>query len=443
MADDVIRIAAKHTAAGRFDEAAATLSAGLRHDHRAHAVRYELGLVEAQRGDLAAAEKAVRAAIAAGGNVYARGLGHILAKAGKLDEAELWLNRAVQSNANDAWALANLGALYGDQRKHDQAIASLQRALLIQPDFPWARAAFDRLSGERNFLQSVRSAYREFAGRNGLDPDLEAAGDAIVEFPSAPLDSNGKPRFVMRIPASMILRDLGAAHLFYQEVAGRGYEFALRRFLELHVESDDVFIDVGAHWGVHALTCATRWPHAVTVLAIEAHPANCARLREWVQGNGLETDIEVISKAIGEREGSAHMRVNASSMGHSLGPEGIEVEMTTLDALLADRDWMRWRRVILKVDVEGYEMEALAGATRLFSTCDVAAVIWEMSELREASEQWDRQHAVLAFLTARGFEHFQFEDETQGGALVPLNGEKRAWNVYSLSPRFPRRERYA
>jgi len=443
MSDDVIRIAANHTAAGRLDEAAATLSAALRHDHRAHAVRYELGLVEAQRGDLAAAEQAVRAAIAAGGNIYARGLGHILAKAGKLDEAELWLKRAVQSNANDAWALANLGALYGDQRKHDQAIAMLQRALSVQPNFPWARAACDRLSGERTFLQSVRSAYREFASRKGLDPDLEAAGDATVEFPSAPVDANGNPRFVMRIPASMILKDLGAAHLFYQEVARRGYEFALRRFLELHVESDDVFIDVGAHWGVHALTCATRWPHAVTVLAIEAHPANCARLREWVHSNGLEADIEIIPKAIGEHEGSAHMRVNASSMGHSLGPDGIEVGMTTLDALLADRDWMRWRRVILKIDVEGYEMEALAGATRLFSTCDVAAVIWEMSEFHEPLERTARQNAVSEFLTARGFEHFQFKDETQGGALVPLIRDELAWNVYSLSPRLQRRERYA
>ena len=437
MADDVIRIAAKHTAAGRLDEAAATLSAALRHDHRAHAVRYELGLVEAQRGDLAAAEKAVRAAIAAGGNIYGRGLGHILAKAGKLDEAELWLNRAVQSNANDAWALANLGALYGDQRKHDQAIASLQRALSIQPDFPWARTAFDRLSGERTFLQSVRSTYRAVRGAKRTRTRSRCRRGRLVEFPAAPLDANGKPRFVMRIPASMILGDLGAAHLFYQEVAGRGYEFALRRFLELHVESDDVFIDVGAHWGVHALTCATRWPHAVTVLAIEAHPANCARLREWVQGNGLETDIEIIPKAIGEREGLAHMRVNASSMGHSLGPEGIEVEMTTLDALLADRDWMRWRRVILKIDVEGYEMEALAGATRLFSTCDVGAVIWEMSEFREASEQKIRNDANLRFLSDRGFEHFRFEDDNKGGALGPLVGNERFCNVYSLSRSLP------
>jgi len=50
---------------------------------------------------------------------------------------------------------------------------------------------------------------------------------------------------------------------------------------------------------------------------------------------------------------------------------------------------------------------------------------------------------VSEFLTARGFEHFQFKDETQGGALVPLIRDELAWNVYSLSPRLQRRERYA
>ena len=443
MTNDALAAAAQHSASGHLDKAAETLHEALRSDDCAHAVRYELGLVEAQRGNLSLAEQLLRAAVTSGGNIYARGLGHILAKAGKVDEAEVWLNRALKSNPKDAWALANLGALYGDQRKLDQAIACMQQALSIQPVFPWARSAFERMSAERDFLSAVRTAYVEFAGRNNLDPDVDTAGAAAIEFPSATLDSQGAHRFLMSIPASMIINDLGAAHLFYREVAGNGYEFALRRFLDMQLRSDDVFIDVGAHWGVHALTAATRWPREVAVLAVEAHPASSERLRQWVERNDLESDIEVIPKAIGDRDGIARIELNASSMGHRLGATGMEVAMTTLDTILADRDWLRYRRILMKIDIEGYEMEALAGATRLFSACEIAAVIWELGEFHEQAVRDDRRTATLSYLTHRGFEHFRFADENVGGPLIPLDGSERQCNVYSLALNLPRHERYA
>ena len=150
-------------------------------------------------------------------------------------------------------------------------------------------------------------------------------------------------------PASLVLSDLGAAHLFYREIAERGYEFALRRFLDLTLNSDDVFIDVGAHWGVHSLTAATLLPNQVSVLAIEAHPTNSARLHTWVERNRLEADVEVVPIAVGDREGVAQMRVDGSSMGHSLRERGsdigatttIEIGVTTLDRLLSQRAHLR------------------------------------------------------------------------------------------------------
>lgn len=443
MASDALHLAAKLRAEGRLDEAVTTLSEALRQDSRAHAVRYQLSLIEAQRGNFSEAENLARAAAASGGDAYARGLGHILAKMGKLEEAEVWLARALELNPRDAWAHANLGAVYGDQRKLDKAIACMQRALAIQPDFPWAKSSRDRMLAERNFLKLVRAAYQEFAARNGLDPDPDADPTAEIEFPSTTLDANGKPRFVMQVPASLVLRDLGAAHLFYREVAGRGYEFVLRRFLDLQLRSDDVFIDVGAHWGVHSLTAASRWPAQISVLAIEPHPENGTRLRQWVERNRVEADVEIIEKAIGEREGVAHLRVNASSMGHSLSTDGVAIDMTTLDQLLADREWLRWRRIFLKIDVEGYELEVLSGAHRLFSTCDVAAVIWEMGEFHERSIQEERNKATLDFLNSHRFKHFRFEDENLGGPLLPLQGNQVACNVYSLAPNLDRQERYA
>jgi FkbM family methyltransferase len=291
----------------------------------------------------------------------------------------------------------------------------------------------------------------DFARGKGLDTSPDAAGQAEIEFPSAFLDANGSPRFKMWVPASLVFNDLGAAHLFYHEVTERGYEFSLRRFLDLQLKSDDVFIDVGAHWGVHSLTAATRWPRQVSVLAIEAHPENSKRLRSWVERNGLESDVEVISNAIGDREGVAQMRVDGSSMGHSLRAHGSEfglintigVGITTLDQLLSNRAHLRWRRIILKIDVEGCELEVLLGARQLLSSGDVAAIIWESSDFHERTVQDQRTEAIFDLLNSHEFEHFRMQDGEFGVRLMPLQGKDLLGDIFSLAANFDRKERYA
>src|SRR5689334_3943012 len=98
--------AATMCAEGRYEEAARVLAEALRQNEHAHAVRYELGQIEAQLGHLTSAERLAREAAAAGGDAYARGLGNILGRLGKLDEAELWLRRAVEYDSGDASAYA-------------------------------------------------------------------------------------------------------------------------------------------------------------------------------------------------------------------------------------------------------------------------------------------------------------------------------------------------
>jgi FkbM family methyltransferase len=299
---------------------------------------------------------------------------------------------------------------------------------------------------ERRFFETVRAALTEYARKQGLE---SISGSAEIDIPSASLDANGRPRFTMTLPASLIKSDLGAAHVFYDDVAGRGWEFGLRRFLDLHLASDDVFIDVGAHWGIHSLTAATLYPNQVSVLAIEPHPENCARLRRWVERNQLEADVEVISSAIGDHEGPARLWLSGSSMGHSLrtertepGSTAIDVSVTTIDQLLADRPQLRWRRFFLKIDVEGYELEALTGAQHLFSTESVAAVIWEKSAFHEPAVQARRDDAIWQFLDSRGFEHFRIEHEHLGGRLLPIEDTDVLCNIFSLLPNFEVRERY-
>ena len=246
-------------------------------------------------------------------------------------------------NAGDAESLANLGIVYFRRMKVDEALACTEAALAIKPDFPAAQFNRDQLLGHRQFFVEVRATLMEYMRRRGLDPSTIDSVD--IEFPAALVNANGDPRFTLSVPGSLVLSDLGAAILFQHEVAGRGWEFPLRNFLDAQLRSDDVFIDVGAHWGIHSLTAATtRLSNQVSVLAIEANPENVERLRSWVGRNRLQDVVEVISTAVGDREGTAQLRLNASSMGHSLeehagnaGAPEIAIGVTTLDRIIALR----------------------------------------------------------------------------------------------------------
>jgi FkbM family methyltransferase len=304
----------------------------------------------------------------------------------------------------------------------------------------------DSLELQRRFFAAAAKVLSKHLDTQGLRDVTDATE---VAFPSASLDANAQPRFTMTLTPALIHGDLGAAHVFYHDVVGRGFEFGLRRFLDVHLRSDDVFLDVGAHWGIHALTAATVLPHQVSVVAIEVHPDNVARLRHWVELNRLEGDIEVIGKGIGDRDGEARLWMSGSTMGHSLRTEGQEpgshaigVDVTTIDRVVSDRSHLRWRRFLLKIDVEGSELEALNGAQRLFAQEDVAAVVWEKSAFHAPAEQARRDEAIWAFLDSRGFRHFRMEDENLGGRLLPVENRNVLCNVFSLAPGFAVKERY-
>jgi FkbM family methyltransferase len=111
-----------------------------------------------------------------------------------------------------------------------------------------------------------------------------------------------------------------------------------------------VFIDVGAHWEMLSLSAATRHRGEISVLAIEADPANVTQLLRGIAHNGLTGDIETVAAAAGDKPGTAPL-IGNTTMGNSLYGKGLEgmqqvarglsVPIVTLDGLLAERDGHR------------------------------------------------------------------------------------------------------
>ena len=161
---------------------------------------------------------------------------------------------------------------------------------------------------------------------------------------------------------------------------------ALTPLLETFVTSGSTFVDVGANIGIYTGWAARLAGPGGRVLAFEPVPATREDLKSVVALNRLDT-VEIIPKALGREPGTITLWVvpHASGLTSAVPPEAgsaaaanlqsVAVPQTTLDDELASRGGAA--PTLVKIDVEGYEMAVLEGATRTLSRPDSPAVVFE------------------------------------------------------------------
>ena len=190
------------------------------------------------------------------------------------------------------------------------------------------------------------------------------------------------------------------------------HEPELARLLRLLAGADYGFVDCGANIGYWSVFVASRAGGGKPALAIEASASTFARLSA---NAAPHTDkIEAIHRAIFDRSG-IEVRLNAEAheaRGIAAAGEASNGEVvisTSIDDLLDQRGWME-RRLVVKLDVEGVEREALAGMERALGKG--ALVIYE-------DHGADPTHALTRHVLAeRGLAvHLLLDDR-----IVPIAG---------------------
>lgn len=173
---------------------------------------------------------------------------------------------------------------------------------------------------------------------------------------------NGPETFVVSTKDRVIGRKL---------YASGGFDFEkldLARRLYGKPTQDMVLVDVGANVGSNCIPALKRGQFA-RAIAIEPEPLNAKLLRANLILNEVDERAEVIIKAAGNQKGKTELHLSSINLGdHRLdftkGAEpdrqAIEVEIDTLDAMLAPKDRPH---VFLFMDTQGSEGHVLAGAT--------------------------------------------------------------------------------
>jgi FkbM family methyltransferase len=275
-------------------------------------------------------------------------------------------------------------------------------------------------SGEResglSFPRPV-AQWNQYYGQRG-DTPMEKMRGQIFEQLAGPE--------IVRWCDGLVLRLLPKDQLSRAMYSSSTYEPNTLSVLRTLLSAGSIFLDVGANAGVFSVV-ASRWvTPGGRVYAFEPSAREYARLLDNIQLNGIEGIVTPVRAAMSATPGRAMLRVASAQYGglNTLGTEfpyegvdtaGIEeVEVTTLDAFVERRALPRID--VVKMDIEGAEAAALAGAERTLSELRPALVLELFA--RSLATNGASIGDVEQHLRDASYRCFRIDDET--AALVPV-----------------------
>lgn len=188
------------------------------------------------------------------------------------------------------------------------------------------------------------------------------------------------------------LRQNNLLRTVYGSIASRGdYEARFSRDLLNAVRPEDTVWDIGANIGVYASQFADR---GATVVCFEPAPEAIAALRRRFEGAPASgARVQVVPIALSNARSTALFSADGSSPNNQIittssAQPTVEIQVHTGDAALAEFSLPSPN--VMKIDVEGYELEVIQGMSRLLSSKTLRSVFVEVH---------------FALLHARGLDH--------------------------------------
>jgi FkbM family methyltransferase len=211
----------------------------------------------------------------------------------------------------------------------------------------------------------------------------------------------GLPVVIPWVDQTRLVLSTGAArgnyYLGLMEAADMGFALHLLR-------SQDLFADIGASVGVYSvLASGVRRCRSV---AIEPVPDTMGHLLDNIYLNRIQDLVVAKQLGVSSEPGVLRFTKDSDATNHvavdSTAQNTIQVGVDTIDNLFCDE-----APLLIKIDVEGFESEALAGGKATLVDPDVKAIIIELNGLgKRYGVSDDNIHAELQ---QSGFHPYEYD----------------------------------
>lgn len=177
------------------------------------------------------------------------------------------------------------------------------------------------------------------------------------------------------------------------------YEKGTLNFIKDHLPKDSIFFDIGANIGLMSIFASHCVGHKGKVYSFEANPETAKLLRYNIGLNKL-TNIQVVDKAVGNDSGKITIYDNWSvNRGGAtlIKPEketnSFEIELIKIDDI---PEYSNAAVGMIKIDVEGFELDVLKGLEKILRKPEPPKLIIECSADR--NNHYDSVYEIYDFI---------------------------------------------
>lgn len=172
------------------------------------------------------------------------------------------------------------------------------------------------------------------------------------------------------------------------------HEFADMAFMLHFLRTDDLLLDIGANVGTYTVLAAKLC--GARVMAFEPEPQTGLKLARNIAANAIGDRVELCRYALGAAEGEIGFTAGLDAMNHVTDDPALisqRVPIRRLDDGVGARS-----PIMIKIDVEGHEDAAFAGAETTLANPSLLAV--------EAETVSDEAHSRFLSL---GFQQYWYD----------------------------------
>ena len=201
-----------------------------------------------------------------------------------------------------------------------------------------------------------------------------------------------------------VSRIVGITKFLHPFIYGKGYETKVGPALNSAIKTGDTCWDIGANLGLYTKALSELVGKNGFVRAFEPHPKTFNNLKKIIKN--VNTEIHNIGF------GDSKEKVRFSDLeDHTINSivdtsytgKYLEVEITTIDKVIVEKNWEAPN--IIKIDVEGFELEIMKGMSSTLYNKNLRFILIEIHhKIMENRKIKNGAHQIQKLLENAGFD---------------------------------------